>query len=236
MRQRLRYEFDNLMTRGLAAQIAVLGGLTAGLVGFGGLLLFLAGLGPADQEPNLARVAWLSLMRAMDAGAVGGDQGPWSYLFVNLAVTVGGIFVFSTLIGVLNNSIGAVLEELRKGRSFVVEHDHVIVLGYTTKIARVLTQLAENPRLMPIFDDLLSPEGYEIYLRPVEAYVSAGVPVDFYTVTASAAARGHVAIGHRIAAFAADVERAYGVTLNPRKSVTTTYGPGDRIVVLAADV
>lgn len=143
MRRRLRYEFDNLMARGLAAQIAVLAVMTSALVASGGVVLYLAGLGPEGEEPNLPRLVWLSLMRAMDAGAVGGDVGPWSFLFVNLFVTVGGIFVFSTLIGVLNNAIGAVLEELRKGRSFVVERDHVIVLGYTPKIARVLTELAE---------------------------------------------------------------------------------------------
>ncbi len=36
-------------------------------------------------------------------------------------VTLGGIFILSTLIGILSSAIDEKLQELRKGRSFVVE-------------------------------------------------------------------------------------------------------------------
>ena len=140
-RQKIRYEFDNWMARGTVAQMAMLAALSVVLILGAAVLLAITGLAP--DAPSFPMLVWMSLMRAMDAGAVGGDQGDWSYLLVNLGVTMGGIFVLSTLIGVLNNTIGNVLEELRKGRSLVVEHDHVIVLGYTPKIPRLLLELAE---------------------------------------------------------------------------------------------
>lgn len=150
-RQRLRYEFDNLMAHGAIAQMGILAALSAAMILFTALVLLATGLGGGDDgaSPSFAMLVWMSLMRAMDAGAVGGDTGPWSYLLVNLGITMGGIFVLSTLIGVLNSGIGGALDELRKGRSLVVERDHVILLGYTPKVPRLLLELAEANRNRP---------------------------------------------------------------------------------------
>ena len=58
----------------------------------------------------------MSLMRTLDPGTMGGDTG-WGFRIVMLGVTFGGIFVISTLIGVLTSGIEGQLDELRKGRS-----------------------------------------------------------------------------------------------------------------------
>ncbi|MEQ1501637.1 MAG: potassium transporter TrkA, partial [Myxococcota bacterium] len=143
-RQRFRYEFDNVMAHGAVAQLGMLALLSVGMIVLTAAVLLLSGLGAADGEArSFPMLVWMSLMRAMDAGAIGGDSGPWAYLFVNLGITLGGIFVLSTLIGVLNGGIEGLLEELRKGRSLVVERDHVILLGFTPKVPRLLLELAE---------------------------------------------------------------------------------------------
>ncbi|MCX6551804.1 MAG: potassium transporter TrkA, partial [Acidobacteria bacterium] len=72
-----------------------------------------------------------------------------------------------------------------------------------------------------------------IYLKPAQDYVTTGVPMNFYTVVESARRKSQVAIGYRLAAHAGDASRAYGVVVNPDKSVAVTFGPDDRIVVLA---
>jgi voltage-gated potassium channel Kch len=58
-----------------------------------------------------------------------------------LAVTAGGILVFSTLIGVIFTGIDNKLIELRKGRSFVVEREHTIVFGWSSEIFSVISEL-----------------------------------------------------------------------------------------------
>lgn len=50
-------------------------------------------------------------MRTFDAGTMGGDTG-FSYRFVMLFVTMGGIFVVSSLIGVLSVGVEGKPEEL----------------------------------------------------------------------------------------------------------------------------
>jgi voltage-gated potassium channel Kch len=58
-----------------------------------------------------------------------------------LLVTIGGIFIFSALIGVLNSGLGARLEQLRKGRSTVLEHDHTIIFNWSPSIFDVIQDL-----------------------------------------------------------------------------------------------
>lgn len=138
---RLRYRFDNYMSRGTTALIAGLG-----LVSLIAILLAAAviSVGEVAQEgaepPGFVEAAWESLMRALDSGAVGGDTG-WSFRLVMFAVTFFGIFVLSTLIGVLNNGIEAKLEELRKGRSRVIERGHTIILGWSDQVFPVVAEL-----------------------------------------------------------------------------------------------
>jgi len=60
---------------------------------------------------------------------------------VMLFVTLGGIFVVSALIGVLNNAIESQMERLRKGRSLVLETNHTLILGWSTQIFTVLNEL-----------------------------------------------------------------------------------------------
>ena len=57
----------------------------------------------------------------------------------------------------------------------------------------------------------------------------------FATVVEAARRRGEVAIGYRRKALVEDAERAYGVVLNPVKSVAIAFEPGDRVIVLAED-
>ncbi len=147
---RLRYAFDNYMAKGTAA-------LILGLALISGLIIFLAGLlisvaqirPPGEDGYNLGEAMWLSLMRTLDAGTMGGDAGP-GFRFAMLGVTLGGIFIVSALIGVLNNGLEDKLGELRKGRSRVVEAGHTVILGWNEQVFSIISELvlanANQPR------------------------------------------------------------------------------------------
>src|SRR5512136_2820034 len=80
-------------------------------------------------------------MRTFDAGTMGGDTG-WGFRLVMLGVTIGGVFVISTLIGVLTAGVEGKLEELRKGRSRVIESGHTAILGWSEQIFTIISELA----------------------------------------------------------------------------------------------
>ncbi len=118
------------------------------------------------------------------------------------------------------------LAEVAQADDFVVS-DRLISL--------VMSQISENKALGAVFADLFDPEGSEIYLKPAANYVEPGKPVNFYSVMEAAKRQGETALGYRVLAQANDASRAYGVVLNPDKSVPVTFAEQDRIIVLAEE-
>ncbi|WP_439626432.1 CASTOR/POLLUX-related putative ion channel [Shinella sp.] len=153
-RDRARYQFDKSMAAGPIALIGWLAVISLVVILVAGLFLALTGIKPDGGEPvSFIEGAWESLMRTMDAGTMGGDVG-WSFRGVSLAVTVAGIFVFSALIGVLSSGLDEKLDELRKGRSHVLEKDHTIIFNWSPSIFDVISELVianqsrRNPRIV----------------------------------------------------------------------------------------
>lgn len=135
---RLRYAFDNTLSRGPAALIGWLAVLSAAIILVFSLVIKLAGFAP---DTPLVRVIWMSVMRTLDAGTMGGDTGSWPFLFGMLAVTLAGVFVISTLIGLLTAGVEDRLETLRRGRSRVLENGHTVILGWSEHIFSVISEL-----------------------------------------------------------------------------------------------
>ncbi len=138
-RARLRYAFDNAMARGPVALIGWLFVASLVLIAVFTAVVIAAGLDPDHRSAG--QVAWAGLMRAMDAGGMGGDEGSWPLLFVTLGLTLGGIFVVSTLIGLLTTGIEGRLESLRKGRSFVAVEGHTVILGWSSQVFTVVSEI-----------------------------------------------------------------------------------------------
>jgi voltage-gated potassium channel Kch len=144
LRQRLRYAFDNTLSRGTPALIAWLAIVSLVFIAIAAGLLLATGSAPKTEEGatlSFPALLWHNLMRAMDAGTLGGDSGSPTYLFITLIVTLGGIFIVGTLIGLISNGVGNMIDELRKGRSLVAEKDHIIILGWNDQIFSIIHEL-----------------------------------------------------------------------------------------------
>ncbi len=112
----------------------------------------------------------------------------------------------------------------------VTRADDFIVSDRLTGL--ILAQVSENAHLMDVFSNLFDAETASIYLKPATHYVTAGRPVNFYTVVESAARYGDTALGYRLSTFAGDSSKSYGVVLNPHKASLITFSGSDRIIVL----
>ncbi|MCB9223626.1 MAG: NAD-binding protein [Crocinitomicaceae bacterium] len=141
--QKLRYRFDNTMSRGPGALILWLAILTGVMIVITTVVVLIFSIFPdgEDSSMGVGETLWQTLMRAMDAGTVAGDSG-WGFRLIMFIVTLGGIFILSTLIGILSSGIDEKLEELRKGRSFVVEKNHQLILGWNSKVFTIIDELA----------------------------------------------------------------------------------------------
>ena len=155
---RLRYGFDKTMAAGPIALIGWLALLSLLIIFVAGLFLSFTAIAPEGGERlPLWEAMWESLMRTLDAGTMGGDAG-WSFRFVMLAVTLAGIFIVSALIGILSSGLDTKLDELRKGRSQVLEKDHTIILNWSPSIFDVIAELVianesrRRPRIVVMAD------------------------------------------------------------------------------------
>ncbi|MFO7627523.1 MAG: hypothetical protein R6V62_09715 [Candidatus Fermentibacteraceae bacterium] len=138
---RFRYWFDGMTARGAGAMIAMLFIVTVLLVLLVSSIVAASGSDPLER--NFFGIAWASLMRAIDPGNMAGDQGSLFFLLAMLTVTVGGLFVMGTLIGIITTGIENRLDAMRKGRSFVAERGHTVVLGWSSQIFTVVSELVE---------------------------------------------------------------------------------------------
>ena len=140
---RLRYRFDNFMARGTIALIAGLGAITVVITVAGAAVITLSGLGrAAGWRLGFGEAGFQALVREFDSGAFGADAS-WGLRAVMLLVTIGGIFILSALIGILNNALQAKLDELRRGRSRVIEHGHTVILGWSPQVFAIVSELVE---------------------------------------------------------------------------------------------
>lgn len=157
-KQRMRYSFDNTMSKGTTGLIGWLGIITILIVAVAALVMIVLHILPeGEEEMSFIEGFWRGLMRTLDAGTMGGDNG-WGFRIVMFFVTVGGIMIVSALIGIISNSISDKIEELRKGRSFVIEKNHTLILGWSSKIFTIISELAEansnqkKPRIVILAD------------------------------------------------------------------------------------
>lgn len=138
-RQRFQYRFDTYMSRGSGAMLTGLFVISALIIFAAAALVKLTNSAPEGQ--GFFEIAWMSLLRTLDSGTMGGDAGSPFFLFMMLVVTFGGVFVVSALIGIINNGLEDKMDELRKGRSQVLENDHTIILGWTPQVFTIISEI-----------------------------------------------------------------------------------------------
>ena len=143
-RERFSYWFDNWMAKGTLALMSLLGIATIVLVlvVFGLVQLFtLFGEYPnKDPHTDPLDTLWGNLMRTLDPGTMGGDTG-WAFRIFMLIITIGGLIIVASLIGIISGAFDSKVEELRKGRSRVLENDHTVILGWSSKVFPIVNEL-----------------------------------------------------------------------------------------------
>lgn len=137
-----KYKFDNYVSKGTASMIYGLGLITLIMILFFATILWMSKLHPnTDDNFNIFHSIWVNTTHVLDPGTVGNHEDNWPFQTFMMMVTILGLVVISTLIGLVSNGILIKMEELRKGRSFVIESGHVLILGWSSKIFTIISEL-----------------------------------------------------------------------------------------------
>jgi hypothetical protein len=156
---RARYRFDIVMSRGAGVVILWLAGITVALVFLAALVLTIFGIGVnAGEDPSLLEAFWQSLLRILDPGTFSGDTG-WPLRITMLLVTLLGVLIGGSLIGLIVAAVDSKVEQLRRGRSVVVERGHTLILGWSPRVFTLISEIVtanENQRRSRVV--VLAPE------------------------------------------------------------------------------
>ena len=145
-KEKIRYYFENTMSAGpmgVIRWLAIISILSVLILGFIILIFGIKGSLESDTAPlGFLEGAWKSLMATLDPGTMGGDEG-WPFRIVRFISTLVGIFLISILIGTISSGIDEKIDQLKKGRSKVLESNHTLILGWSDKIFSIISEIIE---------------------------------------------------------------------------------------------
>ena len=135
--ENIRYFFDNTLSKGPMGLLIWLGLFVSIVIIFISIFVWTTGISSQD---SITEQAWSYMMSSLGA-ADAETEGGWLFRFASLFVIFSGIFVMGTLISILTTTIDRKLEQLRRGRSRVIESGHTVILGWGDEILVLIKEL-----------------------------------------------------------------------------------------------
>lgn len=135
LKKRVAYMVDVFFSIYPYAKLLALLCATFFLIAFGGLALY------AVTGGSMAEALWHSWTYVADAGNHAETEGTGQRI-VSVSISAGGMLIFAMMLGLVSDAISEKVDSLRKGKSEVIERNHVLILGWSDKLGSLLKQLA----------------------------------------------------------------------------------------------
>ncbi|GMI74380.1 hypothetical protein like AT5G49960 [Hibiscus trionum] len=135
LKKRIAYMVDVCFSVYPYAKLLALLFATTFLIAFGGLALY------AVTDGSLTEALWLSWTFVADSGNHADSVGIGPRI-VSVSISSGGMLIFAMMLGLVSDAISEKVDSLRKGKSEVIEKNHMLILGWSDKLGSLLKQLA----------------------------------------------------------------------------------------------
>ncbi|WOK96422.1 hypothetical protein Cni_G05129 [Canna indica] len=135
LKKRIAYRVDVFFSVHPYAKLLALLFATILLIGIGGLALY------AVSDASLSEALWLSWTFVADSGNHADQVGSGPRV-VSVSISSGGMLIFAMMLGLVSDAISEKVDSWRKGKSEVIESDHILILGWSDKLGSLLKQLA----------------------------------------------------------------------------------------------
>ncbi|KAL5567346.1 hypothetical protein UlMin_030510 [Ulmus minor] len=135
LKKKIAYTVDVCFSVYPYAKLLALLFATMFLIGFGGLALY------AVNTNSFAEALWLSWTFVADSGNHADTEGIGPRI-VSVSISSGGMLIFAMMLGLVSDAISEKVDSLRKGKSEVIERNHILILGWSDKLGSLLKQLA----------------------------------------------------------------------------------------------
>lgn len=136
-RERLAYRIDCWFSSNPNAKILALLYSSVAMVVVGALLLY------GISSTALGEAIWETLaLVGVDGTFSSATEHSSLARFVAVASALGGIFITALLLGIVSNAVGDYVDDLKKGKSDVLEKNHTLVLGWSDKTLQIVEQIS----------------------------------------------------------------------------------------------
>ena len=135
--ERIRYLFDNTLSKGPMGLLFWLALFVSIIIISVSIFVWTMGI---SSKSSIMEQAYLYMISSFGAADVDTD-GNWLFRFASIFVMFTGIFVMGTLISILTTSIDGKINQLRRGRSRIIESDHTVILGWSDEILVLIKDL-----------------------------------------------------------------------------------------------
>lgn len=162
--QKLKYYFDTALERKFLNLIFLLIFISSLIIfSFSIVILLAYKLGASVQlGETYSEFLWRSFVLFLNPGVLANSEGSNFIDFIfKFTITIFGIIVFSTLVGIVTQGFAIHLERLRAGQSQVLEKKHIVICGYTKKTIPLIRQLSlayENKKLVILIVTIHEPK------------------------------------------------------------------------------
>ncbi|CAF3681274.1 unnamed protein product [Rotaria sp. Silwood1] len=139
----IKYKFDNLFAHGLIFIIPLLTIISVFII-----LIFSIIYYYTEETDDYEDALWQTFTRILDPCAAAEDEGLKNRIISGIVILC-GLVIVAVLIGAIVTFMDEKLNELRKGRTTVIEKNHTIILGWSPKIFDIINELIianENQR------------------------------------------------------------------------------------------
>lgn len=133
--KRLRYYFDNSISKGPSAFVSWLAVFGVLLSLFITLIDYALNGAPKDVLAHFGT----TVNTVLFGGAV--PQGSLIARFIAILIWISAITISATIIGFITNKIKERLEKLRSGRAPIIESGHTLILGWSNRVFPIVQEL-----------------------------------------------------------------------------------------------
>lgn len=127
LKKRIAYRVDVFFSVYPYAKLLALLFATVLLISFGGLALY------SVSDGGLFEALWLSWTFVADSGNHAEMVGTGPRI-VSVSISSGGMLIFAMMLGLVSDAISEKVDSWRKGKSEVIEKNHILILGWSDKL------------------------------------------------------------------------------------------------------
>lgn len=142
---RVRYKIDNFISKGNSSIFLAL--LSLFLFGF--ILMVVTrmiahAILPDETLSGWSEIPWRVYVAVMEGSAAETDgDSNWLAKMASIFGVMVGLILFSSMVAFITSVFESKLEELKRGRSIVLEKNHTLILGFGDRILEIIRELIE---------------------------------------------------------------------------------------------